>query len=105
MTKTATFSNGYTDTYKGHRPVKAAWAIFRNGSCILSGHSMDRKKAEKTAHNNLRHRTADLKDTRYSFAGGRARPLTYWEAREAREHNARCIERARNSVQIEIVDC
>jgi hypothetical protein len=51
MTITATFSNGTTDTYKGHRPVKAAWAIIRksDGKTIVSGHSLDRAKAAKTA--------------------------------------------------------
>ena len=51
---TAIFSNGYTDTYKGNRPVKAAWAIIRNddGKVLMSGHSLDRAKAQKTAHNN-----------------------------------------------------
>lgn len=51
---TATFSNGYSDTYKGSRPVKAAWAIVRkaDGKVLASGHSLDRAKAEKTAHGN-----------------------------------------------------
>lgn len=55
---TATFSTGYTDTYNGSRPVKAAWAIIRkaDGKVLKSGHSLDRVKAEKTAHGN----TADL---------------------------------------------
>ena len=102
---TATFSNGHADTYKGHRPVKAAWAIFRqDGSCMASGHSLDRTKAEKTANTNLRHMTGGLVDTRYAFGNGRARPLTYWEARNAREHNARTLEAARKRIRIEIVD-
>jgi len=51
---TATFSTGYTDTYKGSRPVAAAWAIIRNADdkVLKSGHSLDRVKAEKTAHGN-----------------------------------------------------
>ena len=51
---TAIFSNGYTDTYKGNRPVKAAWAIICNadGKVLMSGHSLDRAKAQNTAHSN-----------------------------------------------------
>ena len=59
---TAIFSNGYTDTYKGNRPVKAAWAIIRkdDGKVLMSGHSLDRAKAEKTAHGNASDRFANL---------------------------------------------
>ena len=51
MNITATFSNGTADTYKGHRPVKAAWAIIRksDSKTIVSGHSLDRTKAAKPA--------------------------------------------------------
>jgi hypothetical protein len=60
MTITATFSNGYTDTYKGNRPVKAAWAIIdRNtGKVLHSGHSLDVIKARKTAEGNCRYHVA-----------------------------------------------
>lgn len=53
--KTATFSNGHTDTYKGKRDVRAAWMITRNdtGEVVMSGHSVDRKRAEGTARNNI----------------------------------------------------
>lgn len=56
MTITATFSNGYTDTYKGNRDVKAAWAIIRkaDGEVMMSGHSLDADKALKTATGNVR---------------------------------------------------
>jgi hypothetical protein len=48
----AIFSNGQVDVYKGSRPVRAAWqVIFPNGQ-VLSGHSLDRAKAEKTARGN-----------------------------------------------------
>ncbi len=53
MTKTATFSTGYTDTYKGNRDVKAAWAIVFNGEVLASGHSLDAAKARKTAESNV----------------------------------------------------
>ena len=52
----ATFSNGFTDTYKGHRAVKAAWMITNKatGEVVASGHSLDRAKAAKTAASNQR---------------------------------------------------
>jgi hypothetical protein len=39
---TATFTNGFTSTYKGNRAVKAAWALIDNESntTINSGYSM-----------------------------------------------------------------
>lgn len=48
---TATFSNGYTDTYKGSRDVKAAWMVTEKatGKVIASGHSLNKEVAEKTA--------------------------------------------------------
>ena len=56
MTITATFSNGYTDTYNGKREVTAAWAIIRktDGKVMMSGHSMDADKALKTGTGNIR---------------------------------------------------
>lgn len=51
MPITAKFSNGFTDTYKGSRNVRAAWMITRksDGAVLASGHSLDRRAAEKTA--------------------------------------------------------
>ena len=55
--KTAEFSNGHTDTYKGKRDVRAAWMITNaeTGVVLSSGHSLDRARAEKTATGNVRH--------------------------------------------------
>ncbi len=55
MTITATFSNGFADTYKGDRTVTAAWAIIRkaDGAVLKSGHSLDAAKAHKTAAGNV----------------------------------------------------
>lgn len=55
MNITATFSNGFADTYKGDRAVKAAWAIIdrATGKVLNSGHSLDRAKAQKTAEGNV----------------------------------------------------
>lgn len=52
----ATFSNGFTDTYKGTRAVKAAWMITSKatGKVLASGHSLDRAKACKTAEGKRR---------------------------------------------------
>lgn len=54
-TVTAIFSNGYEDTYKGTRPVKAAWMITEKatGEVLASGHSLDVEKARKTAEGNV----------------------------------------------------
>jgi hypothetical protein len=49
----ATFSNGYSDTYKGDRDVKAAWMVITADGKIYSGHSRDRASAEKTARTYL----------------------------------------------------
>lgn len=55
MNKTATFSNGHVDTYKGSRPVAAAWMITEKatGKVYASGHSLTREHAEKTARGNV----------------------------------------------------
>ena len=47
--KVAIFSDGHKDVYKGNRDVKAAWAIYdkATGEFLLSGHSIDRNRAEK----------------------------------------------------------
>jgi hypothetical protein len=47
---TATFTNGHTDTYKGLRDVKAAWALInkKSGVVVASGHSLTAKAAEST---------------------------------------------------------
>lgn len=54
MTKTAIFSNGHRDEYKGKRPVAAAWMIVAPCGAIHSGHSLDLIKARKTADGNVR---------------------------------------------------
>jgi hypothetical protein len=55
MTITAKFTNGFEDTYKGNRAVKAAWAIIRksDGEVLASGHSLDASKAAKTASGHM----------------------------------------------------
>jgi len=51
MKLTATFSNGFNDTYNGSRPVKAAWMLteIETGKVIASGHSLTVENANKTA--------------------------------------------------------
>lgn len=53
---TARFSNGHEDVYKGKRDVRAAWMVtdIETGAVVASGHSLDRKRAEKTAESNIR---------------------------------------------------
>lgn len=45
----AKFSNGHTDIYKGSRSVKAAWMVRLPSGKVLSGHSISRSAAQKTA--------------------------------------------------------
>ena len=54
--KTAKFSNGYEDTYKGKRDVKVGWALFRlsDDEVVASGHSLSHKAAESTAKGNMK---------------------------------------------------
>ncbi len=53
--KTAKFSNGHTDTYKGSRDVKAAWMVTEldTGRVVASGHSLDLEKARKTGGSSI----------------------------------------------------
>lgn len=51
----ARFSDGSTDTYKGKRPVKAAWQITYPNGKTASGHSIDRATAEKTARGYIKY--------------------------------------------------
>jgi hypothetical protein len=116
MTITAKFSNGFEDTYKGHRNVKAAWAVCRksDGKVIASGHSMDRVKAAKTARSNMSEkvRGEPIMPTRaYPGVGAILRRVGYdgpnstsammsW----ARAQNAKRLERIEANHTIEIID-
>ena len=53
--KTATFSNGFNDTYKGARDVRAAWMVteIETGRIVASGHSLSRANADKTARGSI----------------------------------------------------
>lgn len=51
--KTAVFSNGHRDVYKGKRDVKAAWMVIGPKGTIASGHSLDIGCAEKTAASHI----------------------------------------------------
>lgn len=55
----ANFSNGHSDKYNGKRDVKAAWMIILPDGRIVSGHSLDRAKAEKTARSTISHYTPE----------------------------------------------
>lgn len=111
MTKatiTATFSNGYTDTYKGTREVKAAWAIIRksDGAVLSSGHSLDRTKALKTAEGNLRYHGTDALgvDSPLRYVMGTGSYLTARQNREGKAHNAARMDAIRAATRIEVID-
>ncbi len=127
MSIIATFSNGYTDEYKGKRDVKAAWMVVRksDGKVLLSGHSLDRARAEKTArssaaqcgigalttytigrsHRDMTRAHAKLVASQLAQNGievdARSVPAVHNAAKEA---NARCIEQRLALVDIEVID-
>lgn len=130
MTITATFSNGFVDTYKGDRPVKAAWMLTdkETGKVLLSGHSLDRAKAEKTARGNINHiilpgiegrryyvpQSASMMNKEYAkeLLGrlkengdepkGQTTVRTVWDA--ARRANTRYNDLKRARINIEVID-
>jgi hypothetical protein len=107
---TATFPNGFTDTYKGSRNVKAAWAIFNaaTGAVIKSGHSLDRQKAAKTAEGNLQtiwfERDFGIEGHPLRYVMGSAPYLSSRERAKVRSHNAARLDFIRSRVTIQIID-
>lgn len=114
---TAKFSNGFEDTYKGHRDVKAAWMITRaeDGKVLASGHSLDRVKADKTAGGTLqqlgyavgvespsfgRHTSFKIM-VRHGYKGPRGDAA---RNRWVREQNAERLAEIRARTMIEIID-
>lgn len=121
MTITATFSNGHTDTYKGKRDVKAAWAIIdrATGETHQSGHSLDRAKADKTANGNLRYLRGEYSLDYYLDLPSRYAHQRAYAAKQAKgagwdgkgnlrqfvvDHNAAITAELRKRTRIEIVD-
>lgn len=110
MTTTATFSTGATDSYKGDRAVKAAWAIISRttGEIIASGHSLDRVKAAKTAATklpNISGRWAGMEygDEFYYISSSDWRDTAKIK-RAKREHDAKRRVLIEAAIKIEIVD-
>ena len=108
MTLTAKFSNGFTDTYKGRRDVKAAWMITRksDGKVLGSGHSLDVFKAEKTARGNARYVAEDVlseDDEHRYILGWTGRHNTYFENKKIREFNAARMAKVFARIKIEII--
>lgn len=122
---TARFSNGHVDVYKGKRDVRAAWMITdaKTGAVLLSGHSLDRARAEKTATGNVRHVTdvgaytfevprklylghnygALFERARQNGYGGR--PFSWRALKEwAKAHNEKVHALRLAAVRIEVID-
>ena len=113
---TATFSNGFTDTYHGDRDVRAAWMVVLPNGKTLSGHSLDLVKATKTAQTNAAQRFPT--DARFHYQNLKSvakwahmqgyvrKALNQYGFRTVREHDAALTE-ARNafvaSCKIEVV--
>ncbi len=119
MTITAEFSNGHRDTYKGSRPVRAAWAIIRksDGKVLESGHSLDRGKAMKTAEGNAARWFSDLSPVwaprghtiGHHHARYRSAKDAGWDGKGTadafiRTENARRTEARRKLYLIEVID-
>lgn len=107
MTITATFSNGFIDTYKGDRDVRAAWAIISkaDGKVLKSGHSIDRAKAASTAAGKLQelHCVIEYGHPLY-YLEGRSYLDTAKTRRAKRQHNADRLAYIAERVTIEIID-
>lgn len=107
---TATFSNGQTDTYKGSRDVRAAWAIIRkaDGAILKSGHSLDRAKAIKTAEGRMQEiwfeRDFGISNHPLNYVKGPNCTDSAKTRREKRQHNADRLAFIRTMVEIEIVE-
>ena len=125
--KTATFSNGYSRTYKGHREVRAAWMLAdkETGETVRSGFSMDGEKARKTAEGygpgaagcrkqyHVPHSAAAMpeawarnllcamKQNGHWKEGTKATRRTIWNA--ARQANAQASASWRDRVSVEVV--
>ena len=116
MTITAKFSNGFEDTYKGHRNVKAAWVVCQksDGKVIASGHSMDRVKAAKTARSNMSYKAWEGQSMptraypgvekilrRHGYAGPKSTSaMMSW----SRAQNAKRLEVIEANHTVEIID-
>jgi hypothetical protein len=115
--KTATFSTGFTDVYKGTRNVQAAWMIVLPDGKVMSGHSMNRQTAEKTARGTaaqffrvgvLYHYQALRPMARWAHMQGRVREiLRATHFKSVREHDAALADARAAFVatcKIEVVD-
>lgn len=107
MNKTARFSNGHTDEYKGHRDVRAAWMIVRksDGRVLLSGHSMDLPKAHTTAASKLSELGYHVfsSDDPLRYAEGSDWRDTAKAKRAKREHNEKRLAAIRLLTMTEVV--
>jgi len=107
--KTTTFSNGYIDTYKGKRDVKAGWAVFNKatGEMIDCGHSLDRATAERTVKANTRYWAQDVIEKGHEYYYGKdvnQYKITMGEATRRRQFNKARIAYAQSLATVEIVD-
>jgi hypothetical protein len=103
----ANFPNGYTDAYKGHRPVKAAWQIVHRttGATLRSGHSLTIRAAVSTAGSHLQRlgREVFSEDHPLRYLA----PFHYGNAkkkREAAEHDAKRLAEIHQRVEIIIIE-
>jgi hypothetical protein len=121
MTKTAKFSNGQTRSYSGSVST-IAWMITIGDKVQKIGLSRNMETAEKSSrsyitngidlyYGNFPEDVRDevkFVDTKYDYTSidsrGYARPLSYQKASEARENNAKAIERRLQLTKIEFAE-
>jgi hypothetical protein len=106
MSIKATFSNGFTDQYKGKRAVKAAWMVTSRatGEVLASGHSLTRENAEKTADGHAS-TVRESGDDFHITVVRRGIAATARNAMDkAKEHNSALREKARARCLIEVID-
>lgn len=106
----ATFSNGTTDIYGGKRAVKAAWAIISRatGETIISGHSLDRVRAAKTASGKIQNLNGHWAGMKYGdqfwYSSSSDWRDNAAKKRAKREHDATRRAMLEAAVKIEIID-
>lgn len=106
--KKAVFSNGFVDTYKGNRDVKAAWMIFdiASGKKIASGHSLTKEAAEKTSGSHFNYMLPYARFTSFDAKLYLKHKMKEWNcsAYEAKQRTLALRAEKEKTIGIEIVE-
>lgn len=108
----ATFSDGTVDQYKGARAVRAAWQVKLPTGKVVSGHSLSRENAEKTARATISQLCTIESVPRGSLTHGQAvylhkvaKQAGFRSVREYAESQAAKRAEFAAACKVEIVDC